>query len=73
MRRVKVQATITYTVEVPAHWPPAQIEFHRNQSGWCADNMLSELEDLTTDGDCLCQHTTFRVSDEDGSEPYLKE
>lgn len=58
-RTVTVRATIEYVIAVPEDWDADQIEFHRNEGSWCADNLLDELK---ADGDkgCLCHRTSFQ-------------
>ena len=55
-RSVVVRATIEYTVLVPEYWEASNIEFHRNESSWCVNNMLDELDALP---DCLCGRVEF--------------
>lgn len=71
-KRVKVRCTIEYEVEVPSFWDQTQIEFHRNDGSWCADNLLRELEQVAEAGGCLCDITRFELL-EDANEPYLDE
>lgn len=51
-----VQLKYTYLVEVtvPHHWTEKDVEFHRNESSWCADNSLDELEAHMSANECLC-------------------
>ena len=73
LKKVIVKATIEYTIDVPAYWDADMIEFHRNESSWCADNLIDELKKTPEDGSCLCSKTTFQfISDAEG-EPFLKE
>lgn len=55
-RRVVVRAIVEYEISVPEHWGPEEIEFHRNDGSWCANNMLYELEKVD---DCLCPLTRY--------------
>lgn len=55
-RTVVVRATVEYVVRVPERHTPDQIEFRRNESSWCASNMLSELDSPET---CICNAVTF--------------
>ena len=57
-RTVVVKLTIEYTITVPEHWTPEDIEFHRNESSWCTSNALPELEKLDENG-CLCHGSSF--------------
>lgn len=67
-RVVWVKSTIRYPVLVPSDWDQYAIEFHRNDSSWCYNNMVRELERLVEDGrmSCLCN----QVSTEYDREAY---
>lgn len=71
-KKVKVRAIIEYEVNVPAYWDKDQVEFQRNDSSWCCDNMIGELENLLGEDQCLCGITTFEYLG-DASEPFLNE
>lgn len=55
-RRVIVRMVVEYEISVPRAWTQDQIEFHRNESSWCATNAFSELKDIPG---CLCEQTSF--------------
>lgn len=69
MKKVKVRAITEYEIGVPYSWSKEDIEFHRNDSSWCADNMLTELDKLK---ECLCQYVRYEYI-KDTSEAYLEE
>lgn len=71
-KKVTVRAIIMYEVGVPAHWTEDDILFHRNESSWCASNMLRELEKLEDNGGCLCPHVEYEYISDSSSE-YLEE
>ena len=56
-RTVVVRYEIEFTTDVPEHWTKDDFEFHRNESSWCADNLIDELEGLKERGCCLCSFT----------------
>lgn len=58
-KRVRLKVTIEYETEVPADWDSQQIEFHRNDGSWCADNMIDELESYVGEDGCICPITKF--------------
>jgi hypothetical protein len=66
-KKVTVRATMEYEIEIPHFWSKENIEFHRNESRWCASNMIQELEQLDDKG-CLCPHVTFELVKEQGNE-----
>jgi len=75
-RKVTVRLIMEYDVVVPAHWTPDNVEFHRNESSWCADNLVDELAALVDNGPagegCLCGRAKFAFV-RDAGEPYLGE
>lgn len=75
-KKVKVIASIKYEIKVPAFWDAEQIEFHRNESSWCASNVIEELQELENnlnkEHNCMCSCTSFKFV-EDTSEPFLDE
>lgn len=56
-RTVVMRYSFDVTIEVPSDWDTEQIEFHRNESSWCADNALRDLEVGAPDG-CWCHRFT---------------
>lgn len=58
-RTVVVRAIIEYVVDVPEDWEQHDIEFHRNDGSWCADNALTELDELSERAGCLCAVTRY--------------
>lgn len=84
-KRVQLRYSFVVDVMVPHHWTKDDIERHRNESSWCADNAITELH---VDGSCLCPRFKaefVRVLDEtpqrelqekhhpsDGSNPHVK-
>lgn len=71
-KTVKVRVVVEYEVDMPSSWDAQQIEFHRNEGSWCADNMIGELERFMGDDGCLCPITQFKHL-EDVSGPHLEE
>lgn len=59
-RTVVIASTIEHVIDVPEDWSPEDIEFQRNESSWCANNVSRELIPVLTkarddpDGYCLC-------------------
>jgi hypothetical protein len=71
-KMVKVRAVIEYEVRVPSCWDKAQVEFHRNDGSWCADNMISELDEFIEENHCLCGSVHFEMI-KDSDERFLHE
>lgn len=63
-RTVVVRAIIEYVVSVPEDWDTSIIEFHREDSSWCASNGLGELtklhERLEKSDACGCSLISYR-------------
>lgn len=74
---VRLKYTFEVDVRVPHFWEPHTIEFHRNESSWCADNAVDEIadDDEKTRGDdgCWCDRFTAQfvkvIDDTPTSEP----
>lgn len=43
-RTIVCKLAIEYTVQIPANWDTDMFEFHRNESSWCTNNALKELD-----------------------------
>lgn len=57
-RTVVLRYTVTVVQSVPSNWTPHDIEFHRNESSWCADNLVGDLEGRNREGRCLCNQVS---------------
>ena len=55
-KTVRVRTTFVYEVSVPRSWDSAGVEFHRNESSSCADNIIQDLEAFSKKNGCLCSH-----------------
>lgn len=51
-RTIIVRTIIEYPIRVPESWTKELIEFQRNESSWCADNIIDELTELKCN--CIC-------------------
>ncbi len=51
---VRVKTTFEYMIRVPRSWDAHNVEFHRNESSSCADNILQDLEAYANSEGCLC-------------------
>ena len=71
-KRVLVDVTVRYAIEVAACEAAADIEKRRNEGTWCGSNVMLELARLQSGGECLCGKVTTRIIG-DVSEPYLDE
>lgn len=66
-RRKTIVLDYTYrmVVTVPVDWDQSQIEFHRNEGSWCADNSLRELlksfKYMKKRGYCQCGFDKFEM------------
>mgnify|MGYP006908363279 CR=1 FL=1 len=61
-------------MSVPEAWTQDEIEFHRNESSWCINNMLGELpgyEEGDTRCMCFCAEVEYlREATEDDEERW---
>src|SRR5262245_5662300 len=53
-KRVRLRYSYEVKVDIPHFWTVDDIEFHRNESSWCADNSLDDLEKMKGQHGCLC-------------------
>jgi hypothetical protein len=54
-RTVVIRATIEYVVSVPRSWTTDDIEAHRNEGSWCANNDFDGLAEwVESSNGCLC-------------------
>lgn len=69
-RPVTIRLSVEYIIEVPHFWDKDRIEFHRNDSSWCAGNALDELDDrFASENPCLCSAAVFEyVGEVEGSD-----
>lgn len=58
-RPVKIRMTVELIITHPRSWDAGSINFHLNDSSWCANNILGELDRLAGGGRCLCSATEF--------------
>ncbi len=66
-KKVKVRVTIEYDIEVPIFWDKDNIEFARNESSWCASNLIQELEELEKTTGCLCPVAVYELIEGEGT------
>lgn len=57
-KRIKVSYVFDIEVDVPHFWTQDDIEFHRNESSWCANNAISDIQLFMDDisPHCLCSN-----------------
>ena len=59
---VRLRYSIDVDVEIPYSWDKNMVEFHRNESSWCANNAVDQIqaqvEASDKDGRCLCDRFT---------------
>ena len=72
-RKVKIRYSYEIEIEVPHSWDKDTIEFHRNDSSWCAHNSLEELEEFgDKDNGCLCSYFSAEVLEIPDTAPYRR-
>ena len=76
-RRVFVRYSYEIEIEVPAFWTARDIEFHRNESSWCADNTIDDVKKFMdkreSKGGCLCGAFQAAYLRETDCKPYASE
>lgn len=58
-RTIVMEMKVEMVIEVPEKWDKDMCEFHKNESSWCASNILRELERMDDKMGCLCLPTEF--------------
>ena len=62
-KMVRIRMTVEYEVSKPFDWSPSDIEFHLNDSSWCANNAIDDLDDYFNSDDpkapCMCGNAKF--------------
>jgi hypothetical protein len=61
-RTVVLKAQMEVVVSVPRDWTAEQIEFHRNDSSWCGDNLLREMGAWAASDKDHCACATLKMS-----------
>lgn len=57
-RTVIVRITMNVPYEVPEDWDSDAIEFHLNESSWCSDNIIEDIQERhKKNGACFCDLT----------------
>lgn len=45
----------------PADWTDEQILFYLNDSSWCCDNLIEELQKYSKEHGCICDITKAQI------------
>lgn len=62
MRQKKtIRITIDLPMDFPEDWDNEMIEFHLNDSSYCCNNLIDELEKHSNEVGCLCWITKCKV------------
>lgn len=74
-KKVKVRYIYTFEIDVPHFWDERMILFHRNDSTWCANNGISELEDYFAGDDkgCSCSNYECEFIEDVDLTPFRSE
>lgn len=59
MKRFKIRMIWEFEEEFDDDFNEGTIEYHYNDSGWCADNALDALNDLSEQHGCICRDVRF--------------
>lgn len=79
-RTVVVRFHVDLVIPVPEDWDSDMVQFHYNDSSWCADNLATTLsetvERLDEQGGCMCRcveaEFVREATDEDESAQHLR-
>lgn len=56
-----IRITIDLPMMFPKNWDDRLIEFHLNESSWCFDNLIDQLEQYSEEHGCICSICEARV------------
>jgi len=56
-RTVVLKVEIEIVMDVPEFWDEEDINFHYNESSWCASNLDIPLSRMEQHDECLCNYT----------------
>lgn len=56
-----IRITIDLPMKFPKDWDDKMIEFHLNESSWCFDNLIDQLEQYSLKHGCICSICEARV------------
>ncbi len=59
MKRFKIRMIWEFEEEFEDDFDEGNVEFHYNGSGWCADNALDALNDISEEHGCICHVVKF--------------
>ena len=59
-RTIVMEMKVEIVLDVPEDWDEDMCNFHKNESSWCASNILSTLERMKDKMGCLCEATEFK-------------
>ena len=73
-KKIKIAYTFEIEIEVPHSWKRSDVEFHRNDSSWCASNAIGEIEGAIERAgyDCACPVMRARVVSMSKELPYRR-
>jgi hypothetical protein len=53
-RTVVCEFRVTLVRGVPEDWDERMVEFHMNDSSWCMNNLVREMDEVAVEDHCLC-------------------
>lgn len=56
-----ISITIDLPMEFPEDWDDDMIEWHLNESTYCCDNLINELQKYSKENGCICNITNCKV------------
>lgn len=58
-----IRITIDLPMDFPEDWDNELIEFQLNESSYCCDNLIDELQKYSEEHGCICMITECKVID----------
>ena len=56
-----IRITIDLPMKFSTDWDDNLIEFHLNESSWCFDNLIDQLEQYSEEHGCICKICSAKV------------
>ena len=74
MQKRMVKIEINLPMEFPKDWDDKDIDFHLNESSWCASNIIDELLKYEEGHGCICRICKFKVHElPKATVPHMKD
>lgn len=60
-KKVKLKMVFEFEDKVPSYWDDHLVDFHYNDSSWCANNITDIIDNISEKDGCICNHVNFNM------------